>query len=217
MDEIRADPDARITPGVPGVRLDLSDYSASFLSKDIDRALDEPFALAHFKLSNFDTPGGCLEGFAAEVLDVWRNALTSEGFTFERCYPIVFISGPNSATNYHMDFSHVLAWQAIGRKTFCGLKDPDRWAGRELRLSYRAGEIDRPASLQDEDTLCYEMDPGSLLWNAFLTPHWVETGNKAAISINISHGGLRLHGELCPNEAELRAARGSDQVDAPSY
>ena len=215
--EIRLDPEARITPGIPGSRLDLSDFSASFLDKAIGRALREPFALAHFKISKFDTPGGCLDGFTEQVLNVWKDALTSAGFTFERCYPIVFISGPHSATNYHMDFSHVLAWQVIGNKTFCGLENPDRWANRELRLAYRSGEIERPSSLAEEDMLCYEMDPGSLLWNAFLTPHWVETGDEAGISINISHGGLRLNGELCRNEAELRSDRGGDQVQTPGY
>ena len=217
VDEIRRDPEARITPGIPGSRLDLRDFSAMFLEKDIEQALQEPFGLAHFKIAKFDTPGGCLEGMIDGVLNVWKEALTSVGFAFDRCYPIVFVSGPRSATNYHMDFSHVLAWQAIGSKTFCGLEDPDRWADREQRLAYRAGKIDRPSGLTDDEALCFEMNPGSLLWNAFLTPHWVETGNEAAMSINISHGGLRLHGELCRNEDQLRAVRGSDQVEAPGY
>ena len=49
----------------------------------------------------------------------------------------------------------------------------------------------------------------SVLFNKLLTPHWVEAvGSEVAVSLNISHGGLRLRGELCRNERELEAWRG---------
>ena len=48
-----------------------------------------------------------------------------------------------------------------------------------------------------------------MLFNKLLTPHWVEAvGEEVAVSLNISHGGLRLRGELCRNERELEAWRG---------
>ena len=180
-----------------------------------------PFALAHFHLSVFDAPGRILHGFEEHVLAPWQRALRDKGFTWDRCYPIVFISGIECATNYRMDFSHVLAWQVYGIKRFWGLKDPDRWAPRDVRLTYRAGAVEKPADIVDDDPLCYDMGPGDVLWNALLTPHWVEAGTDVAMSINLSHGGLRLNGKLCPHEQELadyrRAQAGGGNVLTQSF
>ena len=207
VEEMRADAQARISPGVKGDRLRLDDMSAEFRRLPIGEALERPFALAHFKLSVFDEPGKFLHGFRDAVLEPWRQALRDQGFSFDRCYPIIFISGKGCATNYHMDYSHVLAWQATGMKRFCGLLDPDHWAPRETRLSYSPDRFSRPPSLGEADELCYDMAPGDALWNALLTPHWVEAGDEVAISVNISHGGLRLDGKLCPFEEELEQHR----------
>jgi hypothetical protein len=57
--------------------------------------------------------------------------------------------------------------------------------------------------MSEQDELSYLMQPGDVLWNAFLTPHWVEASDSVTYSINISHGGLRLNGELCRHEQEL--------------
>lgn len=205
--ELRADELARITPGTRGAKLDLADMAAQFRALPVDAALERPFALAHFQLSRFDAPGRFLHGFREQVLEPWQAALNAAGFTFERCYPIIFISGKGCATNYHMDLSHVLAWQVHGRKRFCGLKDPDRWAPREARVNYRPAEFSRPAGLTDDDALCFDMRPGAVLWNVLLTPHWVEAGDEVAMSVNISHGGIRHRGELCRNERELAEHR----------
>ncbi len=213
--ELRADDRARITPGTRGDRLQLADMAAQFRARPIEQALAAPFALAHFQLDRFDAPGRCLHGFTKAVLEPWQQALKAAGFTWERCYPIVFISGRGCATNYHMDFSHVLAWQVYGTKRFCGLRDPNRWAPRAVRVNYQPEGFARPSPLTADDALCYDMRPGDVLWNAFLTPHWVEAGDDVALSINLSHGGLRLHGELCPHEAELIAHRGANPVTAP--
>ena len=56
---------------------------------------------------------------------------------------------------------------------------------------------------------CTRASACSVLFNKLLTPHWVEAvGEEVAVSLNISHGGLRLRGELCCNERELEAWRG---------
>ncbi len=205
--EMRDDPQARITSGMKGSSLDLDDVAEQFRASSVEQVLTKPFGLAHFNLSVFDHADGFLDGFRQQVLEPWQQALADAGFTFDRCNPIIFISGPQSATNYHMDFSHVLAWQIYGQKRFCGLKAPGRWAPWRMRVNYKAGEFERPAQLQESDELCYEMPPGSVLWNALLTPHWVEAGNEAAMSVNISHGGLRLNERLCPFERELEEYR----------
>lgn len=201
--ELRDDELVRITTGARGNQLALEDVADEFRAQPIEAAMAGPFALAHFKLSRFDAPGKFLHGFETKVLDPWRTALRAAGFTFERCYPIIFISGKNCATNYHMDLSHVVAWQIHGTKRFCGLQDPQRWAPHALRMKAKGPQVSKPAALTETDTLCYDMPPGSVVWNAMLTPHWVEAGDEVAMSINFSHGGLRYQGQLCPHEQEL--------------
>lgn len=216
VDELRQDELARITPGTPDSRLRLEDCRETFRAMPLEEALAGPFAVAHFRLSRFDVPGKFLHGFKDRVLTPWQQALSRHGFTWDRCYPIIFISGKRCATNYHMDFSHVLAWQIHGAKRFCGLKDPDRWADTTMRLNYRADHFFRPEALTEEDALSYLMRPGDVLWNAFLTPHWVEAGEEIAMSVNLSHGGLRLHGRLCRNEQELVGFRATNPQLAPA-
>lgn len=201
--ELRDDELSRITTGARGSSLALEDFAAAFRAKPIAEAMAGPFALAHFKLSRFDAPGKFLHGFEDQVLEPWRAALRAAGFTFERCYPIIFISGKHCATNYHMDLSHVVAWQIYGHKRFCGLQDPQRWAPHELRMNAKGPAVSKPDALTESDTLCYDMKPGAVVWNAMLTPHWVEAGDEVAMSINFSHGGLRYQGQLCPHEQEL--------------
>lgn len=215
VSELRVDEQARITPGTRGNKQNLTDISESFRALPIEEALERPFALGHFRLSRFDAPGKFLHGFEDQVLTPWKEALRAAGFTFERCYPIIFISGRQCSTNYHMDLSHVLAWQIYGTKRFCGLKDPERWAPREQRVNCKARDFCKPAELTEDDALCFEMRPNDLLWNAFLTPHWVDAGDEVAMSINISHGGLRFDGKLCPHEIELREFQAAEPEIAP--
>jgi hypothetical protein len=218
VEEMRQHPEARIGRGIKADRLTAeNDFADQFRATPIERALRSPFSLAHFRLSEFDAPGKFLHGFKQRVLDRWQSALLANGFTYERCYPIVFISGPGAATNYHMDFSHVLAWQIYGVKKFCGLKVPGRWAPWRERVNYKPYQLPMPAGITADDTLCYDMPPGAVLWNTLLTPHWVEAGDaEVAMSINLSHGGLRLNGRLCPFEQELEDYRHANPSAAPA-
>ena len=216
VDLLRQDKDAHIGSGTRADRIVMDNIGDAFRAMPIEKALDSSFSIAHYSLGRFDAPGQFLHGFERRVLDPWRNALKAHGFTFDRCYPIIFISGRGCATNYHLDFSHVLAWQIYGTKCFCGLKDPGKWTTHDGRVNYKAGAIGKPAALTDADALCYDMPPSSVLWNILLTPHWVEASEGVAMSINLSHGGLRLNGELSPFEAELEAYRKSQGMTAPA-
>jgi hypothetical protein len=202
VEQIRRDEDARILSGSKGASLNLTSIAESFRALPIEEAMKSSFQLSHFQLNNFYGAGQLLHGFEEQVMQPWQNALKAAGFIWDRCYPIIFISGPHCATNYHMDISHVVAWQRYGTKNFCGLKDPMRWTTREERTLSQKSVPVKPDGIRDEDTLCYEMRPGSVLWNCLLTPHWVEASDEAALSINISHGGLRLNGQLSPLEHE---------------
>ncbi|WDR07251.1 hypothetical protein PSQ90_07455 [Devosia rhodophyticola] len=217
IDEMRHDEEASIKSGLKATKLELATQStANFQQLPMEQVMERPFALAHFNLARFDAPGKFLHGFGDRVLQRWQDTLAAQGFTWERCYPIIFISGKGSATNYHMDFSHVLAWQVFGTKRFCGLVDPDHWADSSVRNTYIPGELAKPTDVREEDSLCYDMRPGDKLWNVLLTPHWVEAGDEPAMSINISHGALRLNGQLSPNESELEALRAAKPGQGPT-
>ena len=212
VDILRRDSDVRITQNTRGDKLDLADLVEHYRDIPLDDMLAGEFGVAHFKLPSFYGAGQFLHGFEDRVMAPWRDALSAHGFTWERCYPIIFISGRNSATNYHMDYSHVIAWQIHGSKRFCGLVDPAAWTTSQQRVTYNPDSFERPADLTDDDFLCYDMPPGAVLWNALLTPHAVTAAaDRVAMSVNLSHGGLRLNGELCHFEQELfddRTARG---------
>lgn len=212
VDVLRRDDAVRITPGTYGDTLLMDDIRQTFRALPIDEAMRQKFAIGHFNLENFYSQGQLLHGFEQRVLDPWRNALAAQGFTWERCYPIIFISGAGCSTNFHMDYSHVLAWQIYGNKRFCGLRDPDRWAPHDVRVVYDPGKFRRPPELTDADALCYDMPPGSVLWNALLTPHWVDAGDEVAMSINLSHRGLRLNGKLFKHEQELHEYRAKHEA-----
>ena len=166
----------------------------------------------------------------------WAAALEAAGFSFHRCYPILFITNSvvtseeevrRAETSYHMDQSHVVAWQIHGRKQWNWLREPSARADREVRCHnhHTPGQLQRPQQLAEQDILRLEMGPGQVLFNKLLTPHWVEAvEGEVAVSLNISHGGLALNGQLMRNEAELmqhvqqkrkRDQRHSSQPPAP--
>jgi hypothetical protein len=214
IEEVRQDLYARAYIGTKGKSMSVENVIEHFRQLPLDEIVKSTFTLAHSKLSQFDHKGGFLYRFKETVLTPWENLLRVNRFTWDRCYPIIFISGINSATNYHMDFSHVVAWQTHGQKRFWGLRDPEQWAPKEVRLANRAGELIRPSELSSDDQLCYYMDEGDVLWNRLLTPHMVETVDQPAMSINFSHGGLRLNGRLSPFESEVEVNRQLDPENA---
>lgn len=201
VDVLRNDPDTQITSGSKGDALDTTNIAESFKKLSVTDALRSRFSMVHYKLQNFYDSGQLLDGFEKRVMEPWTCALRVAGFTWTRCYPILFISGPQCATNYHMDFSHVLAWQIHGTKMFSSLRDPERWAPLEMRI--HSNGVKKPREIAADDVIAHKMTPGTVLWNAFLTPHWVEASDQVACSLNISHGGLRYQGKLCLHEEEI--------------
>ena len=214
VEALRRHPETNIHPGVKGAAMVTSSIADTFRELPLEEAMRSQFSIAHYHLSPFDVPGGFLEGFKESVLDKWQEAMRDQGFTWTRCYPIIFISGIGCATNYHMDFSHVVAWQIYGTKLFNGLLDPNRWAPHDLRMT-NSNQLAMPAEITPADSVSYTMGPGTVLWNTLLTPHWVEASTQVAMSVNISHGGLRLNGELCPFEQELMDWREANPDKAP--
>ena len=218
VDALRQHPDTRISTGKPKATLDLGTdadtqlFATALRNAPLDEVLRTRFALAHFKLEAFDVPGGLLEGLREQVIVPWAAALQAAGFSFHRCYPILFITNAveelgevmPAETSYHMDQSHVVAWQIHGRKRWNWLRNPSALADREVRLTHIPGQLQRPQQLEEKDIVRLEMGPGQTLFNKLLTPHWVEAvAGEVAVSLNLSHGGLALDGELMHNETEL--------------
>jgi hypothetical protein len=206
VDILRKDEQARVT--IPG---DLSEdekakLAAEFRELPIESVIDRPFALAHFFLHNFYGPGKFLHDFQEKVMIPWRTFLASAGFTWQRCYPIIFISGRNCHSSYHMDNSHVVAWQIWGVKTFNAFQNPSHYAPLDTCVNNPGSlrSVNGPPDHSPDDVLSYRMEKGALLWNQILTPHWVPADDGVAMSVNISHGGIRFGGQFSPNEAILR-------------
>jgi hypothetical protein len=218
VDALRQHPDTRISTGIPKAALDLGTdtdtqaFATALRNAPLEEVLRTRFALAHFKLEAFDVPGGLLEGLREQLIVPWTAALQAAGFSFHRCYPILFITNAGkelsevmpAETSYHMDQSHVVAWQIYGRKRWNWLSKPSAWADREMRLTHIPGELQRPRQLVQKDVVRLVMGPGQALFNKLLTPHWVEAvEGDVAVSLNLSHGGLALDGQLMRNETEL--------------
>ena len=175
-------------------------------SAPLEEIMAEQFGISHFELHHFYGPGQFLSQLQDKVMIPWRTLLASLGFTWQRCAPYFFISTKGARSDYHADYSHVVAWQLEGTKTFNGFLDPDKYGPIE-ELVVKSNSL-RSKSLpeyEEADVLAYRMEPGDLLWNQLLTPHWVVAGgDETAMSLNISHGVVRHRGRFGPNEAVLQ-------------
>jgi hypothetical protein len=170
----------------------------------IRQLLQRPFVMAHFALaSHFNAKGQVLEGLEEQWVQPWRETLLAQGFTFDNVFSIIFASGPNSASNYHWDFTHQMAFQRYGTKHFHGLRDPDHFTNEKLRCDTVLADMARPPEVSDSDAYAIAQPPGTILWNAVTTPHWVETFNEPAATLTLVHTNLRLNGKLCPHGEEL--------------
>lgn len=206
VDVLRQDEKTRIQfPGKD--KLEEEEMVEAFKSRPICEVMGWPFNMANFHLQKFYSPDGFLADFQDRVMIPWRTFLASQGFTWQRTYPILFLSGKGCSSTYHVDVSHVLAWQIYGEKTFNSFKDPERFAPIDWLLDEEGKTKAVLGDLPDyalEDIHSFQMGPGALLWNQLLTPHWVAAGDEVAISVNISHGGVSYQGAFCPNEVRLR-------------
>lgn len=206
IDILRRNERSRVQiPGIPD-EAEREKRIAAFRTQPLEDILESPFTLANFHLQDFYGKGQFLEHFQRDVMIPWRTFLSAAGFTWQRCYPIIFISGKGCSSSYHADNSHVLAWQVYGTKNFNGFKDPQAVLPAQQIVDEKQNvRSPHPPEADPESVVTYEMVPGDLLWNQFLTPHWVDGGgNQPSMSINLSHGGIQYQGRFCPNEVILR-------------
>src|SRR6185295_5177756 len=94
--------------------------------------IEEAAALPNLHISLFEleplfAPGRSLERLNQEVIKPMATRWHAEGIRCERFWPVLFITGRASATNYHIDPMPTLPLNLFGRKRFFGLKEPERW------------------------------------------------------------------------------------------
>ena len=202
IDEVRQAPEAIVRSGVKGDAFDLTDMKGPFQRLPLAEALQRRFVLAHFRLHpQLSGRGQVFEGIEERWVEPWRQKLHRHGFEFKSVFAILFASGPNSASNYHLDLTHQLAWQRYGTKHFTGLIDPDRWTTLEQRGRCQLAGTVKPPGITAHDVDSIAQPPASCLWNAHTTPHWVETFDQCAVTLTLVHEELRMDGQLCPHAA----------------
>lgn len=201
LDVIRNEEEVRFTllgdldPEIRGAR------TRAFRHAPVEEITRWPFRLVHFRLARlYDN---LLTGFHEDVMIPWRTFLSARGFTWHRCAPLLFLSGPDGNSTYHTDQSHGLVWQIEGAKTFHSYHAPDQVLSAEAAI--RCESTGEHPPLHDARTVqAVRMGPGDLLWSHVLTPHWVTGDTALSMSINLSHGGLARHGRFAPREQVLR-------------
>ncbi|TCR22916.1 hypothetical protein [Streptomyces sp. BK205] len=202
LDVLRRDEEVRFT--VLGdedwsVRME---RTAAFRTAPIEEVTAWTFRLVHFNLSRFYD--GVLSGFQEQVMIPWRTKLSSWGFTWQRCAPLLFLSTNGASSTYHNDNSHGLVRQVEGTKIFHSYRHPDRHLTAEAAVvGETTAEQPPPHDLAERQSVC--MGPGGMLWSHALTPHWVTTESPLAMSVTISHGGLCHRGRFAERELKLRA------------
>jgi hypothetical protein len=198
VDTIRSEEQARVLKGRTGL---MSSYVQEpfpeYRNLPIDEAIRCPVSLTHFELNRFT---GASQPFAGldTVIDQWYSDLASQGFRWGASQRAFFMSGPHCYSNYHFDSSYVLVWQIAGTKRFCWLKDPERWCSPEV-LREQADHYEKmkmPSGITPEDVVECEMQPGDVLWNVMLTPHWVYAAEEPSYSFNITHFDLHCDDHL---------------------
>ena len=207
VDILRADEKAKINFFETEDEEEAEALREHFRTAPLEQIIDLPFNLSHFDLNHWYGDGQFLGQFQRDVMIPWRTFLSAAGLTFMRSYPIIFISGKQRSSQYHVDNSHVVAWQTHGTKTFNGFKDPEKYAPIQDVVDKRDTYPSTlpPDGIDADDILAYRMEPGAVLWNQIKTPHWVTgSDDEIAVSVNISHGGVQYQGQFCPNEQVLR-------------
>lgn len=217
IEEVRRAPGSVVRSGRKAAGFDLTDVKAEFNALPLDQAMQRPFVLAHFKVHpELTGPGQVFEDLQDRWVEPWKQRLRDHDFDFDNVFVALFCSGPDSASNYHMDYTHQLAWQRYGSKHFLGFKDHNHWTTPAERGRCQLKEMIRPAGITPADTYTLVQTPGTVLWNAHTTPHWVDTHDGCAATLTLVHDQLRHNGELCPHAQLMNQWRKENGFEQPN-
>ena len=187
VEQARQHPKTRILSGERGdsIALTFQPPTIEFSKLRLSEAVKTPIHLSLFELGRLREAGGALaeviQGVYLPLTQLWRTHRVS----WQKVYPILFLSGPNCSTNYHWDPSSVLIVQLHGRKRLHSLKEPGRWCPPEVLAQQHAGMV-KPADLSDEDILVYELEPGDAIWSPCRAPHWLDAYDETAFTLSIA-------------------------------
>ena len=187
VEEARNHPKTRIARGTRGDRLQqtLQSGDGGFKALPLAKAVHAPIHLSLFELGPLRAEGGALAGVVEQVYLPLAELWQAWGLSWQKVYPILFLSGPGCSTNYHWDPSSVLIVQLYGRKRFHSLKDPLRWCPDEVADQGQPAMV-RPEGLTDEDILTCELGPGDAVWSPCRAPHWVDAYDEPAFTLSIA-------------------------------
>jgi len=185
LDEARRHPKVRILRQSPGDTFDpKADASEVIRALPLEKAAREPHLhLSIFDLSDLCQPGRVLHGLSEAVFKPFERLCAERGVRWEGGFwPILFIGGSASATNYHIDPTPNAIFHLFGEKRFHSLKEPDRWCPQEVKDAYLNDKkmAVRPPGVREEDCLIHDNAPGDLVWIPQLSPHWVNAGSFSA-------------------------------------
>jgi hypothetical protein len=195
--EARAHPEARILRQPPGDALDLSaDCAAELRAMPLEQAAREPLLhLSLFDLAELCGPGRALHALSEAVFRPFAALWRENGVRWEgEFWPILFLGGSRSATNYHIDPTPNVTLHLFGRKRFHSLKEPDRWCPPAVKDAYTQARrlAVRPPGLGAEEVLVHDLSaPGDLVWIPCLTPHWVDAGSFSG-TLTFAFRGFRM-------------------------
>ena len=199
VDSLLAEDKTIAITGTVADHLEVDNVVDDMRGQSLEQLLQTSFQLTHFDLQRFDRPGSILHGFGTQVMDPWRAFLHDHGFSWDRCYAVMRVSGPGTVTGYHVDVSNVLFWNVSGHKHFHGLHDPNDKAPLEQVMQPDHNRLGRPDHVTADDVCTLDVGDEEFIWNHLLTPHWVDAP-ALSFGINLSHGGLRHRGRLGPRE-----------------
>ncbi|MEE2874870.1 MAG: cupin domain-containing protein [Candidatus Latescibacterota bacterium] len=187
VEEAREHPKTRIARGTRGDRLEqtLEEAEAGFKALPLREAVRAPVHLSLFELGPLREEGGALAEVIAQVYLPLVALWGERGLSWQKVYPILFLSGQGCSTNYHWDPSSVLIVQLYGRKRFHSLKDPLRWCPDAVADQGQPAMV-RPEGLTDEDILTCELGPGDAVWSPCRAPHWVDAYDETAFTLSIA-------------------------------
>jgi hypothetical protein len=165
----------RMEPGPNFADKKKDDISKEIREMPLEEAARYPFFhLSLFNLSNLVAEGRVLHQMNREVFEPFEERLKANGIGWDRFFPVIFITGPGSGTNYHIDPHSTITFHLFGHKRLYSLKQPKKWCPQEIvdEVSQNGSWPARPDGIREEDCFHHDNEPGDLVLLPVHTPHW---------------------------------------------
>ena len=178
LSQARDDENSRLLRMAPGPNFadkKKDDIRQEFREMPLEEAAQFPFFhISLFSLGNLVGEGGVLHQMNREVFEPFEQRLKANGIGWDRFFPVIFITGPGSGTNYHIDPHSTITFHLFGNKRLFTLKQPNKWCPQEVVDEYSQNGVwpPRPDEIREEDCFHHDNAPGDLVLLPVHTPHW---------------------------------------------